>query len=48
MMWELNVVVRLECFFKNHGPCELLRTSCILDSDGEGYGKECNKQHLDS
>jgi hypothetical protein len=47
MMWELDVVVRLECFFKNHGLCELVCTSCILDCDGKGYGKERNKQHLD-
>jgi hypothetical protein len=48
MMWELNIVVRLECFFKNHGPCELVHTSCKLDCDGKDCGKERNKQHLDS
>jgi len=48
MMWELNEVVRLECFYKIRGLCELVCTSCILDCDGKSYGKECNKQHLDS
>jgi len=47
-MWELNVVVRLKCFYKNRGLCELVCTSYILDCDGKSYGKEHNKQHLDS
>jgi len=43
-MWWLD----LNVFFKNRGSCELLRTSCLLDCDGKVYGKEHNKQHLDS